>query len=285
MAARNLFDRKFGADFIRSVPLRPGVYEILDPTGAVLYVGKARFLRRRLQQYRNARRLKRHEKMRTILAAAHSLRFTACESDLDALLLENRLIQSIRPRFNVAGAFSFLYPCVGLIRTGRELHLCYTTSPAEFPMFELFGAYRSRQNTREAFDALAEVLGFLGHRQPSRKLPPTYPRIRFSSVAGFRQIGEEWVTPLREFLQGESKAFLTRAFSALLEKPQARRFAAETQEHIDSLAHFFRFEAVPLRKAITANGLAGHFVAQEERDRLFLAMRHAREQERLGKTG
>lgn len=275
-----LFDKTFGEKFIESVPLCPGVYQVLDATGAVIYVGKAKVLRRRLQQYRNARRLKRHEKMRTILGAAHSLQITPCATDLDALLLENRLIQTLRPRFNIAGAFSFLYPCIGVIRVERELHLCYSTSPGEFPMFDFFGAYRSRLNTKEAFDALLEVLGLIGHRQPSKKLP-AYPRIRFSAIAGFRQIGDEWLAPFHAFLRGESKAFLTQAVVALLEKPQARRFAAETQEHIDALAHFFTFEAVTLRKAIVATGRPGHFVSQEERDRLFLATRHAREQARL----
>lgn len=281
MAARkNLFDRKFGDEFIQGVPLCPGVYQVLDAQGAVVYVGKAKFLRRRLQQYRNARRLKRHEKMRTILGAASSLTITACATDLEALLLENHLIQTLRPRFNVAGAFSFLYPCIGIARSGRELHVCYSTSPNEFPMFDFFGAYRSRQITKEAFDALLEVLGILGHRQPSKRLT-AYPRIRFSVVAGFRQIGDEWLAPLQEFLRGDSKAFLTQAMMALLEKPQARRHAGETQQYIDALAHFFTFDAMPLRKAVVAMGLTGHFVPQDERDRIFLTSRHMREKERL----
>lgn len=274
MAAKNgnLFDRKFGAEFLGAVPLAPGVYRMHDESGAVIYVGKAKRLRRRLQQYRNARRMKRHEKMRTILVAASSLTFTACESDLDALLLENQLIQQLRPRFNIAGAFSFLYPCVGIVRADRELHLCYSTSPDAFPMFELFGAYRSRQITRDAFDALVEVLALIGHRQPHKKLPE-YPRVRFSSVAGARQIGDEWVTLLREFFRGESKAFLTRAVVALVEKPQARRFAAETQALVDALAHFYEFEATRLRDACAGTEHAGRFVPQAERDRLFLASR------------
>ena len=283
MASKSLFDRKFGGEFIKGVPLCPGVYQVLDADGAVVYVGKAKRLRRRLQQYRNARRLKRHEKMRTILGAAHRLQITECATDLEALLLENRLIQALRPRFNVAGAFSFLYPCVGLARTERELHLCYSTAPSEFPMFDFFGAYRSRQITKEAFDALLEVLGVLGHRQPSKKLT-AYPRICFSVVAGFRQIADEWLTPLQDFLGGDSKAFLAKAMLALLEKPQARRNAGETQEHLDSLAHFFRFEAVRLRKALAATGLTGHFVAQEERDRIFLTSRGAREKARLARS-
>jgi hypothetical protein len=282
MYAVSLFDRKFGKQFIKGVPLCPGVYQFLDSTGAVIYAGKAKRLRRRLQQYRNARRLKRHEKMRTILGAAYALHVTECATDLEALLLENRLIQTLRPRFNIAGAFSFLYPCVGIARSGRELHLCYSTAPGEFPMFDFFGAYRSRQNTKEAFDALLALLGILGHREPARKLA-AFPRIRFSVVAGFRQIGEEWLAPLQEFLAADSRAFLTKAVVALLEKPQARRHADEIQEHLDALAHFFTFEAVPLRKAVAAAGRTGHFVPQEERDRIFLTSRNARERERLSR--
>ena len=88
--------------------------------------------------------------------------------------------------------------------------------------------------------------------------------------------------PLREFLRGDSKAFLTKAVLALLEKPKARRDSAETQQYLDSLVHFFTFEAVRLRKAIVAAGIPGHFVSQEERDRAFLTSRHAREKGRLG---
>lgn len=279
-ARKNLFDRKFGDALIKGVPLCPGVYQLLDAHGAVIYVGKAKSLRRRLQQYRNARRLKRHEKMRAILDASHALQITECATDLEALLLENSLIQELRPRFNVAGAFSFLYPCIGLVRSGRELHVCYSTSPKEFPMFDFFGAYRSRQITREAFDALLEVLGFIGHREPSKKLT-AYPRIRFSVVAGFRQVGDEWLAPLQEFLRGDSKAFITQAVLALLEKPKARRHAGETQEWIDSLDHFFKFEATPLRKAIAAIGHDGTFVPQEERDRIFLTSRAANRERAL----
>ncbi|MBI3543424.1 MAG: GIY-YIG nuclease family protein [Deltaproteobacteria bacterium] len=275
MAGRkNLFDRKFGEDFIKGVPRAPGVYEMLDALGTVLYVGKAKILRRRLQQYRNARRCKRHHKMRSILDAAHSLRTTACATDLDALLLENKLIQELRPRFNVAGAFSFLYPCIGVVRSGRELHLCYSTTPGEFPMFDFYGAYRSRQLTKEGFDALLEVMGFIGHREPSKKVT-IYPRVRFSVVAVFRQVGDEWLAPLDGFLRGDSKAFLEQAVLALLEKPYARRHAEETQEHIDALARFFKFEAKPLRKALASLGIAGKLVSQDERDRLFLKSRHA----------
>ncbi|MBI3556114.1 MAG: GIY-YIG nuclease family protein [Deltaproteobacteria bacterium] len=244
-----------------------------DSSGKTIYVGKAKILRRRLQQYRNARRCKKHHKMRAILAEASAICFTACNTDLDALLLENELIRALRPRFNLAGAFSFLYPCIGLRREGLNLYLCYSTSPAEFGMFDFFGAFRSRALTREGFLALLEVLRFIVHREPTKSLS-SFPRVRFSIVAGYRQIGDQWPPLLETFLRGESKEFLEKAVMALVEKPFARRHAADTQELIDTVMRFYRFEAHPLRKAMKDIGLSGKLVSQEERDGVFLRARH-----------
>ena len=92
------FDQKFGADFLASVPTTPGVYEMLGPQGEVVYVGKAKSLRARLAQYRRATRRKVHAKMREVLAAAEAVRLTPCETELEALLLENQRILALRQR-------------------------------------------------------------------------------------------------------------------------------------------------------------------------------------------
>ncbi len=113
MSARH-FDAKFGATRLDEVPRAPGVYEWLGPAEQTLYVGKAANLLNRLRQYRNASRRKAHRKMRALVAAASALRVRTCDSELAALLLENQLIQQLRPPFNVSGAFSMLYPCVGV---------------------------------------------------------------------------------------------------------------------------------------------------------------------------
>lgn len=265
-----MFDKKFGKDFIKSVPMLPGVYQVSDATGVVIYVGKAKILRRRLQQYRNARRCKAHHKMRAILKAAHSIRWQECANDTEALLLENELIQRLKPHFNIAGAFSFLYPCIGLLREGRSLYLCYTTTPSEFPMFTHYGAYRSRSTTHEGYLALLEILSFIGHREPAKCLAHL-PRVKFSSVSGFRQVDEAWLPRLEELLKGESTVFLENAVMALVDKPYARRHAEEVQEYFDQVARFYRFECKPLRRALKKIGLAdSRGIAQHERDRVFI---------------
>jgi excinuclease ABC subunit C len=263
-------DVRFRDDFLKAVPCDPGVYEMLDADGRVIYVGKAKRLRRRLQQYRNAKRRKKHYKMRTILRSASDVRLHPCASELEALMLENRLIQEKRPRFNVAGAFSFLYPLIGLRRFGAELHLTCTTSPLELPLFEHFGAYRSRYITREAYFGLVGVLGYLGHREPAGRMSNAYAKPKYSHIAGFRQIRDDWHEQLMEFLRGESARFLESAIYELLEKPSARREASQVQEWLDSLARFFKFEAKPLRQALSAAGSVSNGISQTERDRLFI---------------
>ena len=61
------FDRKFGKDFLAGIPPEPGIYLFRDERDEVLYVGKAKDLRRRLGSYRNATRRKLHRKMRVLV--------------------------------------------------------------------------------------------------------------------------------------------------------------------------------------------------------------------------
>ena len=107
------FDRKFGADLVRELPESPAVYLFKDEAGQVLYAGKARNIRRRLASYRTAGRRKAHRKMRSLVREAHSVEVRLQASERDALLAENELIRSLRPRYNVDGAFDFLYPAIG----------------------------------------------------------------------------------------------------------------------------------------------------------------------------
>ena len=272
MSARR-FDTKFGTTRIDELPAAPGVYEWLGPDEQTLYVGKAANLRNRLRQYRNASRRKAHRKMRALVAAAAGLRVRACDSELAALLLENQLIQQLRPPFNVSGAFSMLYPCIGVRTRDRDLDLCCTTSPHLLGEFACFGAYRSPRLTRAAFGALVELLAHVGHVEPTRRLTDV-PRIPYTRMVRVRQLDPGWRTALEPFLLGTSSHLLTQLVLALVERPTARRHAAPTQEALQLLKDFWDEECQPLRQAMIAAGRGGdQFLPQTERDPLFLAVR------------
>ena len=269
-----IFDRKFGADFLASVPPEPGVYRLFDEAGTLLYVGKAGNLRRRLAQYRMAGRRKKERKRRALVKAAARISWEVCASALDAALTEIRLIQALRPPRNVTSAFSFLYPFVGIRAEGDETYFCFTTSPAAFSAFELHGAFRSREVTREAFFSLMRLLHFVGHPVP-RHRRRRFGNVRHSHVLGFRRLPREMVGGWSRLLRGESRRALEALALELTEHAGARARAAEIREHLVAIDRFFEYEACTLARVIAATGHRGYPVSQQERDLLFATRREA----------
>ncbi|MFA6542925.1 MAG: excinuclease ABC subunit UvrC [Limisphaerales bacterium] len=94
-------------DHIRSklsqVPHRPGVYLHKDRFGTVIYVGKARDLRKRVAQYfQSSRRLGWDLKFNALVEAIHDFDWHMVKSDAEAVLLEGKLIKEFQPRYNVS---------------------------------------------------------------------------------------------------------------------------------------------------------------------------------------
>ena len=267
------FDKKFGKTFAAQLPATPGVYSVYNSDGVLIYIGKARNLKRRLSQYRNAKRCKKHRKMRVIIQEADRIEYQNCETDLDACLVETRLIQEHRPKWNVAGAFYFLYPMIGIkLDTGR-LNFCYTTTPETFEGYDFHGAYRSRHITGEAFFALMKLLTFVGHRATRDRSKIA----KYSYVFSYRQIPESWHALWASFLRGDSKVAMETLVFSLLENAGARKDPKEIQDHINALIRFWKYEAKPLAKARVTAAFEIYPVPQRERDILFLKRRYAAE--------
>lgn len=238
--------------------------------GTVIYVGKAKNLRRRLAQYRNARRIKAHKKMRAIFKDAVTLEHRVCASELEALLEETRLIQELRPKWNVSGAFSFLYPLIGLQWASAEASFLFTHEPREAEGFQIHGAYRSRFIVAEAFFAWMRLLTYVGHKVPGRARGAG----RKSYVFRFRRLPMTWSVKWEAFLRGESPEALELLVLALIENAGARRDGARVQEDLNALRRFYRHEAKILRAAIAKTGHAAYPVSQRDRDPLMLRFRY-----------
>ena len=96
---------RLGPEFFRQAPESPGVYLMRDAAATVLYVGKAKNLRRRLGSYRvaNPQRFKRRHLR--LLRAVASIEFERCPDEPSALARESELLRELRPRFNRAGVW------------------------------------------------------------------------------------------------------------------------------------------------------------------------------------
>ena len=195
--------------------------------------------------------------------------------ELDASLTEIGLIQALRPRRNVAGAFPFLYPFIGIQVDGGDTRFCLTTSPEAFAAFELHGAFRSRDVTREAFFALMRLLRFVGHETVRR--PRDRLRVpRHSHVRMFRRLPRDWPELWRALLRGVSPAALEQLSLRLLDHDGACARSAVIQADLRAVERFFDDEASTLARAIAATGYVGYPVSQHDRDVLFLRYRDLR---------
>jgi excinuclease ABC subunit C len=130
------------------LPDRPGIYQFIDASGAILYVGKARSLRKRVSSYFSKNQ---SGKTQVMLSRAAELRHIVVDSESDALLLENSLIKKHQPRYNILLKDDKTYPwiCIKnehfprvfltrkLIADGSSYHGPYTSVPAVRTLLEL----------------------------------------------------------------------------------------------------------------------------------------------------
>jgi excinuclease ABC subunit C len=87
------------ANYAKHAPAAPGVYRMLDARGEVLYVGKAKSIRKRILSY--TRPTGHDSRIERVIAATSSVEFVSTHTETEALLLEANLIKRLRPRFNV----------------------------------------------------------------------------------------------------------------------------------------------------------------------------------------
>lgn len=95
---------------ISLLPDAPGVYQYFDKTGKIIYVGKAKSLKKRVSSYFNKNQ--ENNKTRILVSHIHQLKFIVVESELDALLLENNLIKTYQPKYNIALKDDKTYPWI-----------------------------------------------------------------------------------------------------------------------------------------------------------------------------
>ena len=94
------------------IPEKPGCYQYFDEKGTIIYVGKAKNLKRRVSSYFN----KEHDsnKTRVLVKQIRDIKYIVVNTEEDALLLENNLIKQYRPRYNVLLKDDKTYPSIGV---------------------------------------------------------------------------------------------------------------------------------------------------------------------------
>ncbi len=139
-----------------SLPLRPGVYIMKNLVGDVIYVGKSRKLKNRVSQYfQNSQKDYKTSKM---VAAVNDFDFILCDTEMEALTLENVLIKEHYPRYNINLKDSKSYPYIK-VTTAEEYPRLTVTRTRGADKAKYFGPYSGTSVAYSIIDTLSKSLG------------------------------------------------------------------------------------------------------------------------------
>src|SRR6185295_16755193 len=225
---------------LRDVPHKPGVYLMRDRFNRVIYVGKARNLRKRVGQYFTPSRTMRADlKTRALLDAIWDFEWHLVGSEPEALLLEGRLIKEYRPRYNIS------------FRDDKRFLMVKVDMADPWPRFRLsrfkkddnaryFGPYAHAGALRQTLNFMRKKFGVLtfGRGSPTeRELKSSTYQVPMKLSEITPEIYRERVAQACEFLEGHSRemmAELEKQMRAQAEKLDFEK-AAELRNMLDDL--------------------------------------------------
>lgn len=140
---------------IAQLPLSPGVYQFLNRDGEVIYVGKAKSLRRRVSSYFVSSK-EHNAKVRVLVKQICNINHIVVESEGDALLLENSLIKQLQPRYNILLKDDKSYPWIVVVR--EPFPRVLSTRRLVRDGSQYFGPYSSISMQRVILDFIRDII-------------------------------------------------------------------------------------------------------------------------------
>ncbi len=153
---------RLGCEFFRGIPRAPGVYRMFDEAGFLLYVGQSSDLRDRLNSYRHVHPERDSRKTNRLVHLVRRIDWEVCDSAVSAVLRENELLRTLRPRFNRMNVYPKACFFIGVERDGGLLRLTLTRDTTLTG--KLFGAFKG---AAWPFASLCRLLFIASHRDVS----------------------------------------------------------------------------------------------------------------------
>ncbi len=249
---------------LKTMPGVPGVYRMLNRRGEVLYVGKARNLKRRVGSYAN--RTGHTNRILNMIAATASMEIVTTHTEVEALLLESNLIKRLKPRFNVLLRDDKSFPYI-MIRRDHEWAQIAKHRGARDRDAEYFGPFASAGAVNRTLSALQRAFPLRSCSDSvleSRTRPCLQYQIKRCAAPCVGRIDkddyEEIVHQARDFLTGKSHEIQQRLAALMTMSSESRDYetAAMYRDRIKSLAHIQARQGINVQTVDEADVIALH---------------------------
>jgi excinuclease ABC subunit C len=239
---------------VKGLPVRPGVYRMLDARGDVLYVGKARALKHRVNAYTQvARQTKRLLRM---IAQTRSMQIVTTNSEAEALLLEAQLIKRYRPPYNVLLRDDKSFPFI-LLREDHDFPRVQLHRGARRLKGQYYGPFASAGSVRNTLNSLQKLFLLRSCTDSffaNRSRPCLLHQIRRCSAPCVGRVDEagyaELVRDAKDFLGGRSTKIQQKLQALMTEASDAMNFelAALYRDRLRALTYVQGSQAIHAEK-------------------------------------
>jgi excinuclease ABC subunit C len=236
-----------GADliqaFVKLLPGSPGVYRMFNEAGEVLYVGKARNLKKRVSNYAQGRL--HSNRLTKMVRETANMEFVTTRTEIEALLLEANLIKRLRPRFNVLLRDDKSFPYI-LVTGDSRAPALYKHRGARSRKGNYFGPFASAGAVGRTINSLQRAFLLRTCTDSvfeSRTRPCLLHQIKRCAAPCTHEVSDadyaELVTEARDFLSGKSQAVKATIASAMSEASENLDFerAALYRDRLAALSH------------------------------------------------
>src|ERR1700734_3891468 len=250
--------------YVKLAPSRPGVYRMIDARGDVLYVGKAKNIKKRIAAY--ARPTGLDTRIERMIAQTRTLEFVVTRTETEALLLEANLIKRLRPRFNVTLRDDKSFPYI-LITSDHWAPQILKHRGARARPGQYYGPFASVWAVNRTVNALQRAFLLRSCSDPffeSRTRPCLLHQIKRCSAPCTNEIDfSEYAMLVREanaFLSGRSKAVKDELAAEMEKASQALDFerAAVYRDRLAALSAVQSHQGVNPRGVEEADVFALH---------------------------